>query len=85
MIELVKNGADRQKMHEKLRVISLAAWTEIQNGKTNPMSELLVDDKEIQEYLSTAEIKKLLDVRKHVGTAPQRAKQLAKIINKIKV
>lgn len=85
LIELVKNGADRQKMHEKLRVISLAAWTEIQNGKTNPMSELLVDDKEIQEYLSTAEIKKLLDVRKHVGTAPQRAKQLAKIINKIKV
>ena len=37
LMAVVKNGADRQKMHEVLRQLSMAAWQEIQKGQTNPL------------------------------------------------
>jgi adenylosuccinate lyase len=82
LIELVKKGADRQAMHEKLKEISLEAWTAIQEGNSNPMPNLLVSDKTLNTYLSPKEIENLLDVTKHIGTAPQRAKELVKVIRK---
>jgi adenylosuccinate lyase len=80
LIELVKNGADRQEMHEKLKEISLTAWNTLQKGETNPMADLLMKDATLKKYLDAKEIEKLLDVRTHVGTGPQRAKELAKKI-----
>ncbi len=77
LIEVVKKGADRQEMHETLKEIAMTAWSEIQQGKKNPMTELLMKDVTIKQYLSAKEIEKLLDVKNHVGTAPQRAKKLA--------
>lgn len=76
MMEAVKNGANRQEIHEVLRNISMMAWTEIQKGKTNPMIKLLTADKLINRYLNKNQLEKLLSVRTHIGNAPERAKKL---------
>ena len=41
MMAAAKKGADRQEMHEILRQYSLTAWNDIQNGKENPLKNLL--------------------------------------------
>ena len=81
LMESVKQDADRQIMHEVLRDTAMTAWNDVQNGKQNPMQELLKNHEEIKKYLSTDKIVELLDVKTHIGTAPERAK---KLVNKIK-
>ena len=83
ILEAVKNGADRQEMHEVLRNISMIAWAAIQKGKENPMIKLLSTDKLISRYLNKNQLQKLMSVETHIGNAPERAKQLVKIIRKI--
>jgi adenylosuccinate lyase len=82
IIETVKKGADRQAMHELLREISMQAWQIVAEQKLNPMDTLLKTNKELRNYLSEKEIEDLLDVKHHVGTAPERAKMLVKEIKK---
>ncbi len=84
LMETVKRGANRQKMHELLRDISLNAWQKIQIGETNPIKNLLINDNEISKFLTENEIIKLLDVKKYVGNVPLKALKLVGIINKIK-
>lgn len=84
LMETVKRGANRQKMHELLRDISLNAWQKIQIGETNPIKNLLINNNEISKFLTENEIIKLLDVKKYVGNAPLKALKLVGIINKIK-
>ena len=83
ILEAVKNGADRQEMHEILRNISMIAWAVIQKGKENPMMKLLLANKLISRYLNKNQLEKLMEVETHIGDAPERAKQLVKIIRKI--
>lgn len=83
IIEAVKEGADRQAMHETLREVSLKAWADIQEGKPNPMADLLVENKDIQKYIKKEEIQKLLDVKTHIGTASERALKLVRIIKSL--
>lgn len=80
LMEVVKNGADRQEMHEVLREISLEAWNQIQKGKENPMKKLLTENKYMNKYLPKNKIIKLLDVSTHIGDAPKRSLLL---LNKI--
>ena len=82
LIELVKNGADRQKMHELLRTISMKSWETVQEGKPNPMTELLEENTIINRYLKKEEINQCLDVTHHVGDAPERALRLVAEIEK---
>jgi len=49
IVEAVKKGADRQKMHEVLREISMEAWNQMHIGKDNPMESLLLENKEIKK------------------------------------
>jgi adenylosuccinate lyase len=83
LVEAVKKGADRQEIHEELRKISQVAWQDVAQVKQNPMKELLKKSEKIRQYLSPVEIEKYLDVKAHVGTAPQRARKLAEEIKKI--
>ena len=83
LVEAVKNGADRQAMHETLRTISLTAWQAVQAGGTSPMATLLMENQEVKKYVGTEEIKKLLDVTHHIGTASERAIKLVEEIKKI--
>lgn len=83
ILEVVKKGADRQKIHEVLREISLRAWEAIQNGEPNPMEELLTSNSEISKSLTTAEIDKLLDAKYHIGNAKEKALTIVKKIDSL--
>lgn len=83
LMEAVKNGADRQEMHEVLRGISLFTWQQIHEGKPNSMIKLLSQDKRINKFLKKERVRKLLDARIYIGDAPQRALQLVEKLKKI--
>jgi adenylosuccinate lyase len=74
---LGKAGADRQAMHERLRKHTLVAWESIQDGQTNPLVEDLAADPELQASLGSEEIRSLMDARRYLGDAPQRAHRFA--------
>jgi adenylosuccinate lyase len=80
LMELVKAGADRQAMHERIRCHSLSAWDEIQQGQPNPLAGLLASDPELLRYLPEERIRALLDASAYVGDAPQRARGFAEAI-----
>ena len=82
-MEAVKNGANRQEMHEVLRNTAMQAWGEVQEGKVNPMGTLLVENMEIRKYISKEKVSGLLNVRIHIGNAPERALILVKNIKSL--
>lgn len=82
LMEAVKKGADRQVMHEELRDIAMKAWNDVSENKANPMEKLLKENESIKKSLPENQIEALLDVRQHVGSAPERAKQLAAFLKK---
>ncbi len=84
LIETVKLGANRQKMHEVLREISMKAWEAIQEGEVNPMEDLLTSNSEIGKYLNSTEILKLLDAKNHIGNAKNKALTIVKEIDNLK-
>jgi adenylosuccinate lyase len=77
LIASVRRGADRQMMHEHLRQLSLTAWDRVQDGNDNPLTELMIDDRELLRYMDGSEIRSLMDVKGHLGDAPSRARKLA--------
>jgi adenylosuccinate lyase len=80
LIAAGKAGADRQVMHERLRLISMSAWESVRRGEANPLPDILARDVELSKYFSRDEIMALLDASHHVGDAPRRARELAKSI-----
>lgn len=83
IIEAVKKGADRQKMHEVLREIAMKAWESIQGGNPNPMEDLLEENSHIGKYLKPIEITNLLDAQNHIGNANKKALELTGKIVKL--
>jgi adenylosuccinate lyase len=80
MIEAVRNGADRQDMHELIRGHSMTAWGAVWVGEPNPLADLLAADPEVLKYVGPVRVRELLDASSHVGDAPQRARQMAQTI-----
>ncbi|MBI3242980.1 MAG: adenylosuccinate lyase [Chloroflexi bacterium] len=80
LMAIVKAGADRQRMHERLREHSLKAWEAIKAGKPNPLANLIATDQQLLFYLQPNKLKALMDARGYVGTAPERAAALAKTL-----
>ncbi|MBI3619737.1 adenylosuccinate lyase [Candidatus Roizmanbacteria bacterium] len=80
LIEAVKNGGDRQRLHEVLRKISLAAWQAVQSGKENPLKALLLENKILGRYIKKNGWTSLFDVSRQVGGAPQRSRLLVEKI-----
>jgi len=72
----VKAGADRQIIHENLRKHAMFAWQEVQAGNSNPLQNLLCQDKEIRQFLQEKEIRSLMDTFEHVGDSPSRARAM---------
>jgi adenylosuccinate lyase len=83
LMAAVTKGASRQDMHEVLRSIAMEAWAVVAEGKPNPMADLLKTNVEIGKYVSAEELDKQLDVSRHVGTAPERARKIVEEIKKI--
>ncbi len=77
LMALGKAGADRQEMHEHLRLHALAAWEEVQKGQANPLAGLLQTDPVFTRFLTPQEIMDLMRVEDYVGDAPERALRLA--------
>jgi len=77
LMALAKSGADRQEMHERLRIHAMEAWSALQNGQPNPLAQRLMSDEHITQYIPMGEIEGLMDASRHLGDAPQRARALA--------
>ena len=71
LMELGRRGADRQAMHEVIRNQSLKAWADVQEGKANPLKNLLSANPEILRYMSADEILRCLDASDYYGDAPE--------------
>jgi adenylosuccinate lyase len=77
LMAAVAAGANRQEMHEVIRVHSLVAWMELATGRANPLAERLAADERIGRYLTAEAIRGLLDAADYVGDAPERARRMA--------
>ncbi|HTX55824.1 MAG TPA: lyase family protein, partial [Candidatus Acidoferrales bacterium] len=77
MMEAARAGGDRQALHESIRRAAMDAWGALARGEDNPLAQTLAGDTALTTLLDPAEIRRLLDPVKHVGTAPQRAHVLA--------
>ena len=80
LMALVRAGADRQKIHERLREHSLKAWTAVKAGRPNPLGGSIAADPEMLRYLQPARLRELMEARAYVGTAVERARALAQRI-----
>ncbi|MBI2036109.1 adenylosuccinate lyase [Candidatus Microgenomates bacterium] len=74
LMAAVKEGADRQKMHEILRELSMNTST--------PLTKLLLNDKRIMQFLNISDIKKLLDPKNHIGLAVSYCEKIIREIEK---
>lgn len=73
----VQAGGDRQELHEVIREQSLAAWAALQEGKPNPLAELLAADERVTCFVPADALPALLDAGEHIGDAAERALALA--------
>lgn len=71
MMDAVKNGGDRQELHERIRVVSMEAGRHVKvEGKENDLLELIAADKSFN--LTLEELEKTMDPKAYVGYAPQQ-------------
>jgi adenylosuccinate lyase len=80
LMALVKVGADRQDMHERIRSLSMRVWENLRQGGTNTLADELCRDAEISEYLPETDIRTLMAANSYVGDAPHRARRMAQVI-----
>ena len=71
LMQAVRNGGDRQAVHERIRQHSIAAAERIKDrGENNDLVERICRDAEIG--LSAADVEATLDPLRHVGRAPEQ-------------
>lgn len=69
MMDAVKNGGNRQEMHEKIRQLSMEAGKNVKvEGKDNNLLELIAADPAFN--LTLEELEKSMEPSKYVGRAP---------------
>lgn len=77
---LVKEGAPRQEVHERLRQYSQTAWKAVESGKPNPLAKALAKDTTILKYLRPAQVKSFMKAEAYTGLASQRAQTYAEAL-----
>lgn len=82
LMELGRAGADRQEMHEVIRENSLKAWDEVQNGRANPLAQLLESDPRILRFMNPEKVATFLNADDYVGLAPQRTERIITLCKK---
>lgn len=71
LMEAVKQGGDRQELHEKIRVHSMEAAKQVKmEGKPNDLIERILGDEEFN--LTKNQLEELMDANHFVGRAPQQ-------------
>ena len=83
MMDAVKNGGNRQELHEKIRTLSMQAGKTVkEEGKDNNLLELIAQDAEFN--LTLEELEATMEPSKYVGRAPiQVEKFLADVVNPV--
>ena len=77
MMDAVKNGGNRQELHEKIRTLSMEAGKNVKvEGKDNNLLELIAADPAFG--LNEEELKKTMDPAKYVGRAPLQVENFLK-------
>jgi len=77
MMDAVKNGGNRQELHERIRELSMEAGRNVkQLGKENNLLELIADDPAFGMDLE--DLKKTMDPAKYVGRAPIQVEKFLK-------
>ncbi|HOO61212.1 MAG TPA: adenylosuccinate lyase [Bacillota bacterium] len=77
MMEAVKRGGDRQDLHEKIRVHSMAAGAVVkQEGKPNDLLMRIADDEAFG--LDKASLDSLLDPKLYIGRCPEQVDDFLK-------
>jgi adenylosuccinate lyase len=75
----VKAGGDRQEIHERIRVHSMEAAKQVKlEGRPNDLLDRIAADRGFA--LTHDDIKKLLDVKKFIGRAPEQTKEFIETI-----
>ncbi len=75
LMKMSEKGEDRQEIHERLRVLASEAWSDVMEGKENPLSKKIKDDEIIGKKLNEKEIEELLKPSKHTGDASERCEK----------
>lgn len=83
MMDAVKNGGNRQELHEKIRTLSMEAGKNVKvYGKENNLLELIEADPEFN--LTAEQLEATMDPAKYVGRAPIQVDNfLAKVVNPV--
>lgn len=83
MMDGVKEGGNRQELHERIRELSMEAGKNVkENGGDNNLLELIVADDAFPLDLDT--LKKSMDPKKYVGRAPRQVtKYLENVVNPV--
>ena len=77
MMDAVKNGGDRQELHEKIRQLSMEAGANVkQNGLDNNLLELIAADASFG--LTLEDLQANMDPSKYVGRAPLQVENFLK-------
>ncbi|MBI2327324.1 adenylosuccinate lyase [Candidatus Curtissbacteria bacterium] len=82
MMQSVKNGADRQEIHEAIRQVSMKAWEKVGEGHANPLVDLLKRNKMITKFVNPDQIAQLINPAKHIGFAKDKCLSFLKELNK---
>ncbi len=71
MMDAVKLGGDRQELHEKIRVHSMAAGRVVkEEGGENDLLERIANDESFP--VNMEQLKEMIDPKKYVGRAPEQ-------------
>ncbi|WP_291259540.1 adenylosuccinate lyase [Fusobacterium sp.] len=78
IMECVKNGGDRQELHERIRVHSMEAGKNVKvEGKDNDLIDRIINDKYFN--LDKERLLEILDPKNFVGFAPEQTKEFIDI------
>jgi adenylosuccinate lyase len=81
LLAAARARGDRQELHESIRTASMTAWEALERGEDNPLPQLLAEEPALTACVDPAEIRRLLEPSRHIGTAPARALRVAERID----
>lgn len=71
IMQAVKNGGDRQELHERIRMHSMETAKVVKiEGKPNDLIERIVNDKSFM--LTINQVKQLMEAKNYIGLAPEQ-------------
>ena len=83
LMETVKKGGDRQKLHEKIRVFSLETAERVKRGDSNDLLERIAADPDFA--VSIEELMNVVSADKYIGRADKQTEEYLKtVVEKIR-